>query len=129
VFAQQIAALEMSDDLITKALQSHMLDRAYADQLALSGNNFLQMTGFDKHELTVVLVDDGPDPALITAMWGDIYSAKARDQHSYIIQLAGPLGQSLFKAICYVEVMLPAFRDEYIRTALGRMLSVANAGA
>jgi hypothetical protein len=135
VFAQQIAVLEMSDDLTTKALQSHIRNRAHpgqnADQLALSGENSLQLTGFDRPELTVVIVEDasGPDPELKMAMWGDVYSAPARDQHSCIVQLAGPVGDSLFKAVCYVEVKLPAFRNEYIRLALGRMSSVANAGA
>jgi hypothetical protein len=108
VFAQQIAVLEMPDDLIRKALKSHMLDRAqlgqHVDQLALSGDIVLQLAGFERPELTVALVDDGPGP-----MWGDICAAKARNQHSCIVRLAGPSGESTSKAICYVEVNLPAF--------------------
>jgi hypothetical protein len=122
VFAQQIAGLEMSDDLITKALQSHMLNRApsgqNADQPALSGENFLELTGFDKPELTIVVADDGPDPAFLGALWGDIYPAKARDQHSCIVRLTGAFGDSFPKAVCYVEVTLPAFREQSMRPAL-----------
>jgi hypothetical protein len=124
VFAQQIAVLEMSNDLITKALQSHYRNRAQLGQNvhepAPPGLNSLQLRGFDRPELTVVVVadSDGPAPELKTVMWGDIYSAPARDQHSCIVQLAGPFGASLSKAVCYVEVSLPAFRDETLRLVL-----------
>jgi hypothetical protein len=105
----------MSDDLIQKAIQSHMLDRAqlepHADEQpeALSPNLVLQLAGFDKPKLTVVLVDDGPGPE--TTMWGDlgIGAAETRNQHSCIVRLAGPFAESMPKAIGYVRVTLPAF--------------------
>jgi hypothetical protein len=110
VFAQQIAVVEMSDDLIKKALRTYraqLLVQHMGQWRPLSPDLVLQLAGFEKPELTVVLVDDRPDPPFITAMWGDICAAVVRDRHSRIIRLVGPFAESLPKAVCYVDVKLP----------------------
>jgi hypothetical protein len=118
VFAQQIAVLEISDNLIEEAVQAqpYMLARIqHGGQLTLSKNFFLNLKGFDKPELTVVLADDLSFHEIKLTIWGDLYATstgiRELEQHSCVVRLAGPYGNAVIKAVGYVRVTLPAVAE------------------